>query len=89
LIYTFGKQRLTPRNRIGFIAYSPLMEEKEKEILKEGMRLTSYISYSFPCNTFQHSLHETIDFLLIWILSKRNRIYESLMEIGYECPVKP
>ena len=82
---------MAPGNRIGFIALSNLMDEEEKEILKEGLRITSFLTYSFPSNIFQYSLKETIDLSIdLNILSKRrDRIYDALVEIGFECPIKP
>jgi aspartate aminotransferase len=84
-VYTFGKQLLTPGERIGYIALPAQMPDREavqEAILAQQLA----VGWAFPNATLQYSVPElqnmTID--LVKLQAKRDRMVAGLRNAGYE-----
>lgn len=84
LLYTYGKTLLTPGQRLGYIALSPTMPQREQ--LRPALLAAQLVTgYTFPNALLQHALPDlqelSID--LAHLQRKRDRLVESLREMGY------
>ncbi len=88
LVYTYGKTLLTPGQRIGYLALSP--EMPEREALREGLLMTQMVTgYAIPNALLQHAIRD-LDRLSIDIphlQTKRDRMVAELRGMGYELHV--
>lgn len=84
LIYTYGKTLLTPGERLGYIALSPQMAERET--VRRALFTTQFtIGYAFANALLQHAIAD-LDKLSIDIAhlqAKRDRLVRELRAIGY------
>jgi aspartate aminotransferase len=84
LIYTYGKVLLTPGERLGYIAVSPNMAEREA--LRGAIFTMQFaLGYTFPNALLQHAIGD-LDVLSIDIPNlqmKRDWMVSALREIGY------
>lgn len=89
LVYTYGKTLLTPGQRLGYIAITPTMPEKE--IMRYAVLIAQMTTgYAFPNALLQHALPD-IQGLSIDVgrlQAKRDKIYQELKDMGYDlnCP---
>jgi aspartate aminotransferase len=85
LIYTYGKTLLTPGQRIGYVAVSPLMPGREAV---RGALIMAQImtGYSFPNALLQHALGdlERLSIDIERLQARRDRVVTGLREAGYE-----
>ncbi|MCC6456002.1 MAG: aminotransferase class I/II-fold pyridoxal phosphate-dependent enzyme [Caldilineaceae bacterium] len=84
LIYTYGKILLTPGERLGYIALSP--EMADREALRLALFVTQFATgYAFPNAVLQHAIGD-LDKLSIDIAhlqEKRDWMVSALREMGY------
>jgi aspartate aminotransferase len=88
LIYSYGKILLAPGQRIGYIAMSPSMPEREE--LRTTLFVAQVITgWAFPNALLQHALGDldplSIDIKLIQ--ARRDRMVDGLRDMGYELHV--
>jgi aspartate aminotransferase len=88
LIYSYGKQLLSPSERIGYIALSPTMPNREEmRLALLTAQLTS--GWAFPNGVLQHALadleHISVDMDVIQ--RRRDHMVEALRDMGYELHV--
>ena len=85
LVYTYGKTLLTPGQRIGYIALSP--ELPEREPLRQALMATQIVlGFAFPNALLQHAIGE-IDALSVDIghlQERRDQMVGALREQGYQ-----
>jgi aspartate aminotransferase len=83
--YSYGKQLLTPGNRIGYFTWSPRMPDRDR--LRDDAFVTQVAAgYSFPNALLQHALHELEQQCVsIHALERRReRLIGALRDMGYE-----
>ncbi len=88
LVYTYGKQLLTPGERIGYLALPPQMPDREQ--LRMAITMAQLVTgYAFPNATLQYALGELerISIDLPHLQRKRDRMVKGLREVGYELHV--
>jgi aspartate aminotransferase len=88
VIYTYAKTLLAPGQRIGYIALSPAMPEREQ--LRPALLTSQYVTgFAFPNALLQHALPEieelSID--IAHLQRKRDRMVTALRGMGYELSV--
>lgn len=88
LLYTYGKQLLTPGERLGFMAMPPTMPDREA--LRVGLLIAQIqTGYAFPNALLQHSIAD-LDRLSIdldHLQAKRDRMVSGLTDAGYEVTI--
>jgi len=85
LIYTYGKTLLAPGQRIGYIAMSPAMPDREA--LRDALLVAqTALGWTFPNALMQYAMgdleHASID--VAAMQRRRDRIVESLGGMGYD-----
>ncbi len=90
LIYTYGKQLLTPGERIGYLALPPTMPEGDRGQLRNAITMAQLVGgWSWPNAVLQYALAD-IDRLSVDIgklEQKRDRMVRGLREAGYDLHV--
>jgi aspartate aminotransferase len=90
LIYTYGKQLLTPGERIGYLALPPTMPASERWQLRNAITMAQLVGgWSWPNAVLQYAVAD-IDGLSVDIGKlerKRDRMVSGLREAGYELHV--
>ncbi|MCB0005639.1 MAG: aminotransferase class I/II-fold pyridoxal phosphate-dependent enzyme, partial [Anaerolineales bacterium] len=85
IVYTYGKTLLTPGQRLGYIAISPEMPEREA-MRNAIFTMQANCGYAFASALLQHALADLeplcIDMEQMQV--KRDRLVEGLREAGYE-----
>jgi aspartate aminotransferase len=88
LLYTYGKTLLTPGQRIGYIALSPSMPDRE------GLRAAIFaaqvsMGWAFPNALLQHALPDLdkVSIDLTRLQAKRDRTVRALRDMGYTLQV--
>jgi aspartate aminotransferase len=85
LIYTYGKTLLTPGERIGYVAMSPAMPDRE--FLRPALLIMQAVTgYGFPNAILQHALAD-LDELTIDVdrlQARRDRLVCALRDAGYD-----
>jgi aspartate aminotransferase len=90
LIYTYGKQLLTPGERIGYLALPPTMPADEREQLRGAITMAQLVGgWSWPNAVLQYALAdlEGISIDIAHLQRKRDRMVRGLREAGYELHV--
>lgn len=85
--YSYGKVLLTPGQRLGYLALSPLIPTDEREELRDAlMPLGLAIGWGFPDAVMQYSVPalETLSIDLAELTRKRDRLYGALTDAGLE-----
>ncbi len=85
LIYTYGKTLLTPGQRIGYVAVSPRMPEREA--VRSAVLMAQLMTgYAFPNALLQHALGdlERMSIDIGRLQARRDRVVTGLREAGYE-----
>lgn len=83
--YSYGKVLLTPGERIGWLALSPNLPEREQ--LRPFIELAQMASgWLFPSALLQHSIEdlEGLSIDLVELERKRDVMGDALLEMGYE-----
>jgi len=90
LIYTYGKQLLTPGERIGYLALPPAMPAGDRVQLRNAITMAQLVGgWSWPNAVLQYALAD-IDGLSVDIgklEQKRDRMVRGLREAGYDLHV--
>jgi aspartate aminotransferase len=86
LVYTYGKQLLTPGERMGYIALPPQMPERGK--MREAFTLAqlTYGGQAVPGAVLQRALAD-LDGLIVDVKAlqrRRDRVVDALRSFGYE-----
>jgi aspartate aminotransferase len=86
LIYTYGKQLLTPGERIGYLALPPMMPREERAALRNAITMTQVLlGWMWPNAVPQYAVPEleelSID--IPHLQRKRDRVVTSLRDAGY------
>ncbi|MEP7200504.1 MAG: aminotransferase class I/II-fold pyridoxal phosphate-dependent enzyme [Chloroflexota bacterium] len=96
MIYTYGKQLLTPGQRLGYIALPPATRRMapdgmpQREMLRNAIFLSQALTgYAFPNALLQHALPdiENLSIDLTHLQAKRDRMVGALREMGYDVNV--
>jgi aspartate aminotransferase len=85
LIYTYGKTLLTPGQRVGYIALSPTMPQRER--LREALYIAQLVTgFAFPNALLQHALSdlEKLSIDVRHLQHKRDWLVGALRRMGYE-----
>ena len=87
IAYSYGKVLLTPGQRLGYLALSPLMPMADRNALREAMftaQLT--LGWGFPNAVMQHAVPdlETLAIDMTALTAKRDRMVQALEASGYE-----
>jgi len=90
LIYTYGKQLLTPGERIGYIALPPVMPAADRKALRTAITMSQLLlGWLWPNAVLQYAVGEleglSID--IAKLQRKRDRVVAGLREAGYELNV--
>jgi aspartate aminotransferase len=88
LLYTFGKTLLAPGERIGYIALSPTMPQRE--ILRNALFVAQTMTgYAFANTILQHAIAdlEELSIDLALLQRKRDQMVTALREMGYDLHV--
>jgi len=88
LIYSYGKVLLAPGQRIGYVAVSPRMPEREA--VRRGLLVSQIaMGWAFPNALLQHALHDlealTVD--MKHLQARRDLMVDALRDLGYEVHV--
>ncbi|MEO8285154.1 MAG: aminotransferase class I/II-fold pyridoxal phosphate-dependent enzyme [Chloroflexota bacterium] len=84
LLYTYAKTLLTPGQRIGYIALSPTMTNRET--LRQSLFLAQLVTgFAFPNALLQHALPdiENLSIDIPHLQHKRDLVVGALREMGY------
>jgi aspartate aminotransferase len=88
VLYTYGKQLLTPGERIGYLAISPSIKDRDE--LRAAVRLSQIVGgWQFPNATLQRTVPE-LESLSIDIQAlerRRDRMAAALTDLGYALAV--
>jgi aspartate aminotransferase len=87
LIYTYGKQLLTPGERIGYLALPPTMPAEEREQLRGAITMAQLVGgWSWPNAVLQYALGdiERLSVDIGHLQRKRDRMVRALRGSGYE-----
>ncbi len=88
LIYTYGKQLLTPGERVGYIALPPTMPDRES-VRTALFAQSLVVGWAFP-NAIQQYMIDDLEGLTVdleHLQRKRDRMTEGLRAAGYELHV--
>ena len=86
LIYTYGKQLLTPGERIGYLALPPTMPADEREELRTAITMAQMVGgWLWPNAVLQYALAdlERISVDVAHLQRKRDRVVGALRDAGY------
>jgi aspartate aminotransferase len=89
--YSYGKVLLTPGQRLGYLAVSPLMPLAERKLLRAAtVSLQMALGWCFPNAIMQYAVPdlETLSIDLAALTRRRQRILETLVGAGYD-PLPP
>ncbi len=84
--YSYGKVLLAPGQRIGYLALSPLMPEKERSVLRDALFSTQMaLGWTFPNAVMQYAVPdlEELSIDLDALERRRDRFCSTLGDAGY------
>jgi aspartate aminotransferase len=84
LLYTYGKTLLTPGERMGYIALSPTLPQRDA--LRSTLFAAQLVTgFAFPNALLQHALPdlEKLSIDIPALQRKRDRLYDALRHMGY------
>jgi len=87
-VYTYGKTLLTPGQRLGYIALTPTMPDRED--IRSGLFVAQLMTgYAFPNALLQHALPdlEQLSIDIPHLQRKRDTMVAALREMGYSVHV--
>ena len=90
LVYTYGKQLLTPGERIGYLAIPEAMPREDRMALREAIGMTQILlGWMWPNAVLQYSIPELerISIDIAHLQRKRDRIVQVLRDAGYRLNV--
>lgn len=85
MTYSYGKVLLAPGQRIGYLALSPDMPDRER--MRDAIRMMQIgLGFLFPNALLQHALPdlESMSIDIDQLQRKRDRMVSALSEIGYD-----
>ena len=90
ILYTYGKQLLTPGERIGYIALPPTMPRADREALRDAITMTQVLlGWMWPNAVLQYATAEleemSID--IAALQRKRDKVVKGLRDAGYRLNV--
>ena len=86
IAYSYGKVLLAPGQRLGYLALSPHMPRKEREVIQNNMFAAQMaLGWCFPNAIMQYAIPdlETLSIDMPSLSAKRNRMVEALEAAGY------
>ncbi|PWS35168.1 aminotransferase [Falsiroseomonas bella] len=90
IAYSYGKTLLAPGERLGWLALSPDMPERDRALLREAVDMAQVShGWAFAGRTLQRALPE-LEPLCIDVAAlqrRRDRMVSALRDAGYEVPV--
>ncbi|MEJ2154870.1 MAG: aminotransferase class I/II-fold pyridoxal phosphate-dependent enzyme [Desulfobacteraceae bacterium] len=84
--YSYGKVLLAPGQRLGYLALSPLMPGKERDVLRDALFSTQMaLGWTFPNAVMQHAVPdlEGLSIDLAALSRRRDRFCTALGDAGY------
>ena len=90
LVYTYGKQLLTPGERMGYIALPPAMPLADREVLRNQIVMSQVLlGWLFPNAVLQYAARdlEPLSIDMKALQAKRDRMANGLREAGYDLNV--
>src|ERR1051326_7435227 len=90
VVYTYGKQLLTPGEHVGYVALPPSIPLAEREALRNAYPMTQVLmGWLWPNATLQYAVGElegmSID--IAHLQKKRDRVVKGLRDAGYQLTV--
>lgn len=87
LVYSYAKALLTPGQRLGYLALSPLMPDREQ--MRPAILATQFNGYGVPDAVLQHALPdlEPLCIDLAQLQWRRDRMVNALRQQGYQLHV--
>jgi aspartate aminotransferase len=85
--YSYGKVLLTPGQRLGYLALSPLMPEPERGIIREAMFAAQMaLGWCFPNAVMQYAVPDLEDLSIDQsaLRRRRDRLASTLARVGYQ-----
>lgn len=85
--YSYGKVLLAPGQRLGYLALSPLMPERERHALRAGaFPVQASLGWAFPEAIMQHSVEalEPLTIDVAELQAKRDLLHDALTGWGYD-----
>jgi aspartate aminotransferase len=86
LVYTYGKQLLTPGERIGYIGLPPAMPEEDRAVLRDQITMSQVLlGWLYPNAVLQYATGdiEGLSIDIKHLQEKRDAVAKSLREAGY------
>jgi aspartate aminotransferase len=86
LVYTYGKQLLTPGERMGYIALPPAMPLADREVLRNQIVMSQILlGWLFPNAVLQYAAAdlEPLSIDIAALQKKRDRVATALRDAGY------
>jgi aspartate aminotransferase len=90
LVYTYGKQLLTPGERIGYVALPPAMPEADKAIVRDQITMSQVLlGWLYPNAVLQYATGdlEGLSIDIKHLQQKRDTVAKGLRDAGYELNV--
>ncbi len=90
LVYTYGKQLLTPGERMGYIALPPSMPLEDRQVLRDQILMSQVLlGWLFPNAVLQYAIGdlEPLSIDLAHLQKKRDRVAKGLRDAGYDLNV--
>lgn len=89
--YSYGKVLLAPGQRLGYLAVSPLMPPRERQVLQSGLfNAQMALGWCFPSAVMQAAIPDLEDLTIdvMHLTRRRDRLMEALSAAGYQ-PLLP
>ena len=90
LVYTYGKQLLTPGERMGYIALPPAMPLEDRKVLRDQIVMSQVLlGWLFPNAVLQYAAAdlEPLSIDIPALQKKRDRMAKGLRDAGYDLNV--
>jgi aspartate aminotransferase len=86
IVYTYGKQLLTPGERIGYVALTPTMPAGDRAALRGALMVAQLVTgWAWPNAVLQYALGdlENVSIDIPHLQRKRDRVVTALKDAGY------
>ena len=90
IVYTYGKQLLTPGERIGYVALPAAMPDGDRAALRGALMMAQLVTgWAWPNTILQYALGdlEDVSVDLAHLQRKRDRVVRALKDAGYRLHV--
>lgn len=90
IAYSYGKVLLAPGQRLGYLAFSPLMPDRDRQALREVVPSVQIaLGWAFPNAVMQYAVSqlEGLSIEVQALQRKRDRMVEALRAAGYDLVV--